>query len=84
MLGEIKFLTGNNGIKSIINNHFVTNELFDFLDKLIEIRNEHAHIKAMDIDKFKELYNLFFNGDYNIKKLLDMKIYIKNKIDTSY
>lgn len=83
MLGEIKFLTGNSGIKSLISNHFVTNELFEFLKQIIEIRNEHAHIKAMDIEKFKELYNLLFMAESNIKKLLDMKIYIRNKIDTN-
>jgi len=32
---------------------------------MINIRNEHAHIKAMGLDKFEELYDLLF-----LKKML--------------
>mgnify|MGYP000166682902 FL=1 len=82
MLGEIKFLSGNYGVKNLINNQFVSNELFEFLKQIIDIRNEHAHIKAMSLEKFDDLNNLLFTNESNIKKLLDMKKEIKNKIDT--
>ena len=67
MLGEIKFLSGNNGVQKLINNKFISKELFDFLKQIINIRNEHAHIKAMSLEKFDELYNLLFNNGNIIK-----------------
>jgi hypothetical protein len=77
MLGEIKFLSGNYGVKTLINNQFVSNELFELLNQIIEIRNEHAHIKAMGLEKFEDLYNLFFLKEdellSNIEKLLNLK-----------
>ena len=82
MLGEIRFLSGNHGIKPLVNNQFVSDELFNFLKQIIDIRNEHAHIKAMSLEKFQELNDLLFISESNIKKLLDMKKEIKNKIDT--
>ena len=84
MLGEIRFLSGNHGIKPLVNNQFVSDELFNFLKQIIDIRNEHAHIIAMSLEKFQELNDLLFISESNIKKLLDMKKEIKNKIDTSY
>lgn len=78
MLGEIKFLSGNNGVKNLINNQFVSNELFEFLKQIIDIRNEHAHIRAMSLEKFQELNDLLFINESNIKKLLDMKKAIKS------
>ena len=83
MLGEIKFLSRNDGVKNLINNQFVSNELFEFLKQIIDIRNEHAHIKAMSLEKFDDLNNLLFTNESNIKKLLNMKKEIKNKIDTN-
>lgn len=83
MLGEIKFLSGNYGVKNLINNQFVSNELFEFLKQIIDIRNEHAHIKAMSLEKLQELNDLLFINESNIRKLLDMKKEIKNKIDTN-
>lgn len=79
MLGEIKFLSGNNGIKTAVNNQFISNELFIVLKNVIDIRNEHAHIKAMSLEKYLELYNLLF-VDLNINKLLDMKKVIRKRI----
>jgi hypothetical protein len=77
MLGEIKFLSGNNGVKNLINNQFVSNELFEFLKQIIEIRNEHAHIKAMSLEKFDELYTKLFSDsnltNTNISKLFELK-----------
>lgn len=83
MLGEIRFLSGNHGIKPLVNNQFVSDELFNFLKQIIDIRNEHAHIKAMSLEKFQELNDLLFISESNIKKLLDMKKEIKNKMDTN-
>ena len=83
MLGEIRFLSGNHGIKPLVNNQFVSDELFNFLKQIIDIRNEHAHIKAMSLEKFQELNDLLFISESNIKKLLDMKKEIKNRIDTN-
>lgn len=83
MLGEIKFLSGNYGIKSLVNNQFISDELFEFLKQIIDIRNEHAHIKAMSLEKFDDLNNLLFTNESNIKKLLNMKKEIKNRIDTN-
>ena len=60
-----------------------TNELFEFLKQIIDIRNEHAHIKAMSLEKFDDLNNLLFTNESNIKKLLNMKKEIKNRIDTN-
>ena len=80
MLGQIKFLSGNKNIKKIFNDHFISNELFNLLKTIIDIRNEHAHIKAMSLDKFKELYQLLFGDEKNIYKLLDMKKQIQKLI----
>jgi hypothetical protein len=80
MLGEIKFLSGNYGVKNLINNQFVSNELFEFLKQIIDIRNEHAHIKAMSLEKLQELNDLLFINESNIRKLLDMKKNIRTLI----
>lgn len=77
MFGDIKFLSKNNTVKNYFTNHFISNELDGFLQKIIDIRNEHAHIKAMSLNKFDELYNLLFANESSIKKLLDMKKEIK-------
>lgn len=62
---------------------FFVSKLIEFLSKVINLRNEHAHIKAMSLEKFEELNNLLFSNYSNIKKLLDMKKEIKNKIYTN-
>lgn len=84
MLGEIKFLSGNHGVKTLINNQFVSNELFELLNQIIEIRNEHAHIKAMSLEKFDELYNILLDNekieDSKLFKLLEFKKIIVNFI----
>lgn len=76
MLGQIKFLSGNHSVKKYFNNDFISNDLFDLLKTIIDLRNEHAHIKAMSVEKFKELYNLLFevkNEKSNIIQLLEFK-----------
>jgi hypothetical protein len=84
MLGDIKFLSKNSTVKSYFNNNFISNELDNFLQKVIDIRNEHAHIKAMSLKKFDELYNQLFNDSNlmktNILKLLEFKKSIKSFI----
>ncbi|MCK9454008.1 hypothetical protein [Sulfurimonas sp.] len=60
-----------------LNRVFFTSELTGFLSEIINLRNEHAHIKAMSLEKFDELYKkLFINNDLtktNIYKLLEFK-----------
>lgn len=63
---------------------FFVSELLDFVNKIINLRNEHAHIKAMKLEKFEELYFLLFNDKKNIEKLLDMKNKIKAIIKSNY
>lgn len=67
-----------------LDRHFFVSELITLLSKVINLRNEHAHIKAMSLEKFEELNNLLFSNDSNIKKLLEMKKEIKNIIDTNF
>jgi len=76
MLGQIKFLAGNKGIKKQIKNDFISDELFDLLKNIIAVRNEHAHIKAMSLKKFEQLSDILFGtdeGQSNIIKLLEFK-----------
>jgi hypothetical protein len=82
MLGGISLLLQDSNtidefdeISSIDRTFFALN-LTDFIKKLIDFRNEHAHIKAMSLEKFNELYDLFFTEN-NISKLLQMKKEIK-------
>ena len=35
-------------------------ELPFLLEKIIDLRNKHAHIKAMPLEKFEELWNTLF------------------------
>lgn len=84
MLGQIKFLSGNHTVKKYFSNDFISNELFDLLKNIIDLRNEHAHIKAMSLDKFEELYKLLFEESEestNIKRLLEFKKSIKEYIE---
>lgn len=62
-----------------LDRHFFVSELIEFLSKVINLRNEHAHIKAMSLEKFEELYNLLFikvGVLSNIEKLMEFKIKI--------
>lgn len=81
MLGDIKFLSKNNLVKAYFNNSFIANDLEIFLEKIINIRNEHAHIKAMKLGTFEDLHRLLFNEQGNLKRLLDMKKEIKMKME---
>ncbi len=89
MLGIIHLLLKDNDTlkefnnSSKLNNIFFNTKLAQFLQIIINIRNEHAHIKAMSLDKFEELYELLFlqkDGLSNIEKLLEMKRIINKRI----
>ncbi len=79
MFGQIKYLAKNRHIRSLFDNTVEYN--FDTLSKLIEkivsIRNEHAHIKAMKKEVFEELWKLLFEKDNDgitkLQSLLDFK-----------
>ncbi|MFK5937245.1 MAG: hypothetical protein QM497_02510 [Sulfurimonas sp.] len=67
-----------------LNRGFFTEELIDFVKKIILLRNEHAHIKAMSLVVFEELNSLLFevnNDKSNIEKLLEFKRAVKMKIN---
>lgn len=69
---------------SSLDRNFFVEQLNNFVSNIISIRNEHAHIKAMSLDKFEELYTLLFfkqEGLSNIKKLLECKKEMKEKIN---
>ncbi len=90
MLGGISLLLQDNDTISEfdaitdLNRTFFPTELIDFLSKIINLRNEHAHIKAMSLDRFEELYNLLFQNDINsnIFKLLEFKKTINQAISS--
>jgi len=66
-----------------INVDYLKIELIPFLSEIINLRNEHAHIKAMQLDKYQVLDELLFlkiNGISNICKLLDFKKIILENI----
>jgi len=84
MLGQIKFLSGNKTVKTYFENEFILIELYNILQNIIILRNNHAHVKAMSLEKFEELHELFYktaNGLSNIEKLLNFKKLIKEKIN---
>jgi hypothetical protein len=63
---------------------FFVSELTEFLSKVIDLRNDHAHIKAMSLEKYNELFDLLFDSSEiektNLFKLLEFKKSIKNFI----
>jgi len=80
MLGGIKILLDENDILDEFNieyRNFLEVELPFVLEKIIDLRNKHAHIKAMPLEKFEELWSILFGvneGEMNvIKKLLEFK-----------
>lgn len=93
MLGGIKLLLNDTSTLNEFNSffarynedtEFLKDKLPDVIDKVITFRNEHAHIKAMSKETFKELWDLLFKKDEkdrsNVQKLLmfkrNMKAYI--------
>ena len=41
--------------------NFIKNDLVKLIEQVSIFRNEHAHIKAMSLEKFEQLWNLLFN-----------------------
>jgi len=80
MLGGIKILLDEDDILNEFNiehRNFLEVELPLVLEKTIDLRNKHAHIKAMPLDKFEELWSVLFESNEDemnvIKKLLEFK-----------
>jgi len=90
MLGGINLLL--NDVSTLddfrdINNidfSYLKNELPIFLSKVINLRNEHAHIKAMKLEKYEILDSLLFSKLLDetsaICKLLDFKRVVVERI----
>ena len=93
MLGGIKLLLNDSSTLNEFNpfftrynedTGFLKDKLPDVIEKVITFRNEHAHIKAMSKETFKELWDLLFKKDEkdrsNVQKMLmfkqNMKVYI--------
>ncbi|PPK61822.1 hypothetical protein B0F89_10758 [Malaciobacter marinus] len=83
MLGGINLLLKDNDILNYFNTFINIDDYItsDIIKNISTIRNENAHIKAMNLEKFEELYKLLFK-DGNINKLLEMKGIIRNKIES--
>lgn len=70
---------------SSLDRNFFVEQLNNFVSNIISIRNEHAHIKAMNLENFEELYKLLFlknSGISTIEKILEMKKTILNTLGT--
>ena len=83
LLKDVKTIEEFNEVENL-NRTFFTSELTRFLSEIINLRNEHAHIRAMSLEKFDELNNKLFNEidltKTNIFKLLEFKKLIKSFI----
>ena len=81
MLGGISLLLNDSEIisefNSIINVEDLNPSLLcELVKNISDIRNRHAHIKAMSLEKFQELYNLLFDNDeitLSLDELLNFK-----------
>ena len=85
MLGGIKLLLEDKSTLDEFNSffkrhkseeHFIRNDLAMIVQRISKLRNEHAHIRAMSLEKFEELWNvLFVDGESlsSLKKLLEFK-----------
>jgi hypothetical protein len=86
MLGEIKLLLSCNDdideIKNLLGScadqiEFLSDVLPGLLQSVSILRNDHAHIRAMSLSKFEELYSLLFDkktgGRSNIEELIIFK-----------
>ena len=86
MLGGISLLLNDKSTLDDFENidiNYLEKELIPFLGKIINLRNEHAHIKAMQLVKYQVLDTLLFSkssGISNICKLLDFKKLILENI----
>lgn len=89
MLGGISLLLQDNSTIEEFNEitnldrDFFTSKLILFVSSIIKLRNEHAHIKAMSLEKYQELHGLLFNnssGKLYIEYLLNFKKEIREYI----
>lgn len=89
MLGGISLLLNDSGTIEEFQelngeqSTYLSIELSNLIDKIIKLRNDHAHIRAMSIEKYVELDLLLFdesNGKSNLQKLLDYKRTILSNI----
>jgi len=86
MLGGIKLLLGSDVITNYFSNTLTSESYIseDFIQQISNFRNEHAHIKAMSLEKFENLYTLLFSVDDNglssVTKILEFKKSILNLI----
>ena len=88
MLGGINLLLNDNEIiDEFIDLFKEENFIFQLLSKFVknisDLRNEHAHIKAMSLEKYEQLNNLLFEQKEEvsqIEELLEFKKIIKNYI----
>jgi uncharacterized protein (UPF0335 family) len=87
MLGGIRTLClDNSTLNQFFNDFFSSNEIFKIfvedklvllIEKISKLRNEYAHIKAMSLEKFEELWDTLFRENEGkksvLKKLLEFK-----------
>ena len=83
MLGGIELLLNDTDIRDYFTGLADIKLLSEqFLRNVINLRNEHAHIKAMSLEKYNELFDLLFDSseieNTNLFKLLEFKKSIKN------
>lgn len=90
MLGGINLLLSDKDIIGYFDDICLKKRNFEsflaknFVKEVTNLRNEHAHIKAMSLEKFEELNDLLHkntNGLSNIERLLDFKKLIKKMIN---
>lgn len=87
MLGGIELLLNDSDIRDYFTGIADIKLLSEqFLRNVINLRNEHAHIKAMSLEKYNELFDLLFDSSEiektNIFKLLEFRKSIKNFMST--
>ena len=59
---------------------FIKNDLMQLIEQVSILRNEHAHIKAMSLEKFEQLWNLLFNKNNSSITSLEEIMEFKKKM----
>ena len=59
---------------------FIKNDLMHLIEQVSILRNEHAHIKAMSLEKFEQLWNLLFTKNKSSITPLEEIIEFKKKM----
>lgn len=96
MFGGIKLLLEDNSTLSELDGFFeeyrgeetfIKNSLVTVVQQVSILRNEHAHIKAMSLEKFEQLWEIVFNMNEDkmtlLDKLLNFKKNMKQYIERS-